>query len=375
MERYLGENTPKLGFGLMRLPKLPGGKTDIEQVKKMVDLFMGAGMTYFDTAFVYDKGGSEAAAKEALVDRYPRESFTLATKLNCPMGASNEKDAKQELFTSLERTGAGYIDYYLIHGIGQRNIKYYEDFGIFDFVREQKAAGLIKHWGFSFHDTPEMLDELLTKYPDAEFVQIQLNYADWEAPNVQSRACWEVIRKHNKPVVIMEPVKGGSLATPQAEVQTILKEANPDASFASWAIRYAASLDGILTVLSGMTSIEQMEDNISFMKDFKPLTDEEQEVIKKAQAVLNGNAAVPCTGCSYCTAGCPMQIPIPEIFAARNKDLIWGKTEEAKADFAKAVEGKGKPSDCIECKQCETVCPQHMMITRLLKEQVEYFEK
>ena len=375
MEQYFGQSTPKLGFGLMRLPKLTGGKIDIEQTKKMVDIFMSAGLTYFDTAYVYDSGDSEKAAKAALVDRYPRESYTLATKLCAWMGAHDEKSAKQQFTTSLERTGAGYFDYYLLHALQAGNYKKYDQYHLWDFVKEQKAKGLIKHWGFSFHATPDILDELLSDHPDAEFVQLQLNYADWENPDVTARANYEVARKHGKSIIVMEPVKGGALANPATKVQEILRQADPSASFASWAIRYAASLDGIITVLSGMSNLEQMEDNLSYMKGFKPLNAVEQEAIRKAQEAINGINSIPCTACHYCTAGCPKQIPIPEIFAARNKQLAWGQLQEGAADYAQAVSGAGKASDCIACGQCERACPQQLKVIGHLRDCAAAFEQ
>lgn len=375
MEQYFGELTPKLGFGLMRLPKEDTGKIDIEQTKKMVDLFMEAGLNYFDTAYVYDGGDSELAAKAALVDRYPRESFTLATKLCAWMGAEDEKAAKQQFYTSLERTGAGYFDYYLLHALQAGNYRKYDEYHLWDFVKEQKEKGLIRHWGFSFHAGPEILDELLTKHPDAEFVQLQLNYADWENPDVEARANYEVARKHGKSIVVMEPVKGGALAEPPKAVQDIFRKANPEASYASWAIRYVASLEGIITVLSGMSNVAQMEDNLSYMKQFKPLDGEEQTAIRKAQEAINGIKSIPCTGCHYCTAGCPKQIPIPEIFAARNKQLIWGQLEEGKAGYAEAVAGVGAASDCIACGQCERACPQQIPVIERLKDCAAVFGK
>ena len=374
MEQYFGESTPKLGFGLMRLPKTGTGKIDIEQTKKMVDLFMEAGLNYFDTAYVYDGGDSERAAKEALVDRYPRESYTLATKLCAWMGANNEKTAKQQFYTSLERTGAGYFDYYLLHALQAGNYKLYDKYHIWDFVKEQKEKGLIRHWGFSFHAGPDILDEVLTKHPDAEFVQLQLNYADWENPDVTARANYEGARKHGKSIVVMEPIKGGALANPPKEVQDIFRKANSDASFASWAIRYAASLEGIITVLSGMSNMEQMEDNLSYMKQFKTLNVEEQTAIRKAQEAINGIKSIPCTGCHYCTAGCPKQIPIPEIFAARNKQLVWGQLEEGKAGYADAISGGGSALDCIACGQCEKACPQQLPVIDRLKDCAAAFE-
>ena len=383
-------DTPKLGFGLMRLPAVPGDPDaiDIEQTKKMVDLFMEAGLTYFDTAFVYGKdGASEKAAKEALVDRYPRDSFTLATKLNAnaPFMASNEEECKRQFRISLERTGAGYFDFYLLHALQVNNYKKYDEYGLWDYVKGLKEEELIKHYGFSFHATPELLDKLLTEHPDVDFVQLQINYADWENPSVTSRAKnpsvtsranYEVARKHGVPIVVMEPVKGGTLANPPVSVQEILKTASPGASLPSWAIRYVASLPGILTVLSGMSNIEQMQDNLSYMKPsaFKPLSEEEQKVIAKAQEALAAIPSIPCTGCSYCTPGCPMNIPIPDIFSARNKQLIFGMMERGQAEYDRETAGKGKASDCIQCGQCEGACPQRINIIERLQDCVEAFE-
>ncbi len=374
MGQYFGADTPKLGFGLMRLPKGKDGKIDVEQVQEMVDLFMAAGLTYFDTAYVYDGGDSERAAKAALVDRYPRESYTLATKLCAWMGAHDEESAKQQFYTSLERTGAGYFDYYLLHALQAGNYRKYDEYHLWDFVKEQKEKGLIKHWGFSFHATPEILDELLTAHPDAEFVQLQINYADWENPAVTARANYEVARKHGKSIVVMEPVKGGALANPIPAVQDILRSANPAASFASWGIRYAASLDGIITVLSGMSSVEQMEDNLSYMKNFQPLDEVERTAIQRAQEAINGVKSIPCTACHYCTAGCPKRIPIPEIFAARNKQLLWGQMEEGRTDYAQAVENGGRASDCIACGQCVRACPQQLTVIDYLKDCAVQFD-
>lgn len=375
MERYFGEATPKLGFGLMRLPKTKDGKIDLEQTKQMVDRFMEAGLTYFDTAYVYDDGDSERAAKAALVDRYPRESFTLATKLCAWMGAHDEKSAKQQFYTSLERTGAGYFDYYLLHALQAGNYKTYDKYHIWDFVKEQKEKGLIKHWGFSFHATPDILDQLLTDHPDAEFVQLQLNYADWENPDVTARENYEVARKHGKSIVVVEPVKGGALANPPTKVQEIFRQADLKASFASWAIRYAASLDGIITVLSGMSNLEQMEDNLSYMKDFRPLNAHEQQAIRKAQEAINGVKSIPCTACHYCTGGCPKQIPIPEIFAARNRQLVWGQLQEGQAAYDQLAAKGNVASDCIGCGQCERACPQQIKVIQRLKECAAALEK
>lgn len=360
----------KLGFGLMRLPKA-NEAIDVPQVCEMVDHFLAAGFTYFDTAYVYD--GSEVAAKAALVDRHPRASYTLATKLHVGKCA-NAEEARKELETSLARTGAGYFDYYLLHALMANNVDKYEEFGLWDFVRELKANGTIRHYGFSFHDSPELLDKLLTEHPDVDFVQLQINYADWENPEVQSRACYEVARKHGKQVVIMEPVKGGALANPPEQVKALFDAAKPGASYASWALRFAASLDGVLAVLSGMSNLEQVDDNLATMSDFQPLNDAEQKVIQQAQHILGNSAAIACTACHYCTAGCPKKIAIPEIFAAANKQLANGQKAEAAAAYAAATAEGGKASACIHCKQCERICPQHLPITDLLGRCAAMFE-
>lgn len=371
MSDYFGKEIPKLGFGLMRLPK-NGGKTDVEQVKTMVDMFLGAGFTYFDTAFVY--GDSEEVTKKALVERHPRESYTLTTKLNAFMKAGSEQAAKNQFYKSLERTGAGYFDFYLLHALMAINYKKYDRYHIWDFVKEQKEKGLIKHFGFSFHAGPKLLDKLLTAHPEVDFVQLQINYADWENPFISSRANYEVARKHGKSVVIMEPVKGGALADPPKRVKTLLKEANPDMSYASWAIRFAASLDGVMTVLSGMSNVEQMRDNISYMKNFAPLSDEEQRVIHEAQRIMGASSTIPCTACRYCVDGCPKNIRIPDIFSAANKRYGNGQTKGATEAYQTATAEGGLASACIGCKQCERACPQSLPITKHLKQCASLFE-
>ena len=360
---FLGEEIKKLGFGLMRLPKI-NGEIDIEQSKKMVDLFMSKGFTYFDTAYVYDNGKSEEAAKEILVKRYPRESFQLATKLPLWDKSASVEEVKQRFFTSLERTGAGYIDYYLLHSLGGERSALYDEYGLWDFLIELKQKGLIKHLGFSFHDKADALDKILTAHPEAEFVQLQINYADWENEDIQSRKCYEVARKHNKPVIIMEPVRGGSLATLPDEAAEVFKKANPNLSVASWAIRFAASLEGVITVLSGMSNTEQMEDNLSFMDDFVPISAEEREVINNAYEIMSKIPQVPCTNCRYCVEGCPKNIPINEIFSLLNFQDKFNNESLAKHLYSNAVnkENVGKATDCIACKKCENVCPQHIKI-------------
>ena len=376
MTEYLGKEIPKLGFGFMRLPRKKEDQSviDMDQVKTMVDHFMNAGLYYFDTAYVYDNGKSEEAIKEALVDRYPRDQFRLATKLNAWMGCTDEETAKQQFYTSLERTGAGYFDFYLLHALQKGNYEKYDQYHLWDFVKEQKAKGLIKHWGFSFHADPVLLEELLTRHPDVDFIQLQINYADWDNPSVESRANYEVARKHQVPVVIMEPVKGGTLANPPEAVREIFHKQDPDASAASWAIRFAASLDGIITVLSGMSTLEQLEDNISYMKDFKPLDDSEMKTVHQVQEVLQSIDAIPCTGCHYCTEGCPMHIDIPGIFTAMNLNMVFERLEDAKREYNWRTGKGGKASDCIACGQCEKACPQQIKVITRLKECAQILE-
>ncbi|MCI8417990.1 MAG: 4Fe-4S dicluster domain-containing protein [Lachnospiraceae bacterium] len=369
---YLGESIPKLGFGLMRLPML-GEEVDLEQTKQMVDLFLEKGFTYFDTAYGYLGGKSEAAAKVALVDRYPRDAYQLATKLPAWMAKSRE-EATNMFQISLDRTGAGYFDFYLLHNLGADRIQYFEEYGIWDFLKDKKEKGLIKHLGFSFHDKAVLLDELLDKHPEIEFVQLQINYADWDSETIQSRKCYETARKHGKPVIIMEPVKGGSLARLPEGPGAIFHEANPDASLPSWAIRYAASLEGIITVLSGMSTLEQMQDNLSYMEHFKPLTQAEHETVKKAQAELARIPQIPCTGCDYCRKGCPQQVLIPNMFRSMNNYLVYNNLQGARSNYAFETRNGGKASLCVECGQCESVCPQHISIIEELKRIVTTLE-
>ena len=366
MSDWFGKNVFKLGFGLMRLPKDEKGLNDTLKVSEMTDRFIDAGGTYFDTAFVYDDGDSERVAREALIQRHDRESFTLCTKLNAAMHGMTEEKAKDQFYVSLKRTGAEYFDYYLLHALSRNNYMKYEEFGLWDYVREQKQNGLIKNFGFSFHGDPQLLDELLTKYDDVDFIQLQINYADWNNPGVASGECYKTARKHNVSMTIMEPLKGGALANPNDSILKIFKKAAPGMSCASWGIRYAASLEGVITVLSGMSDLSQMDDNLSYMKDFKPLSDDEYKIIEEVKKELEKDNSIKCTSCSYCISGCPKSIPIPAIFAVKNKES--GNWDGGKGAYQIATQGKGKAGDCIECGQCEMACPQHLPIISLLKE-------
>lgn len=366
MNEYLGKDIPKLGFGLMRLPQC-GAEIDIEQTKAMVDLFLNAGFNYFDTAYGYGAGASERAIKTALVDRYPRERFYLATKLPAFM-AKSRAEAEQMLETSLARTGAGYFDFYLLHNLGAGRTQFYEDYGMWDFVLRKKEEGVLRHIGFSIHDGAEALDRVLTAHPEAEFVQLQINYADWDDPGVQARECYAVARAHGKPIIIMEPVKGGTLSTLPPEAAAPLLDARPDASLSSWALRYAASLEGLVTVLSGMSDLAQMRDNLATMTQFQPLTDAERAALERTRAILAAADTVPCTACNYCTAGCPQHIGIPEALEALNLYRTYHSAARAKDSFAWPLsQGKHRASECIACGACEAVCPQRIPIIEELK--------
>ena len=363
---YLGENIKKLGFGLMRLPQTDG-VIDVEQVKAMVDRFMEAGFTYFDTAWAY--GGSEDAIRQALVERYPRESFQLATKNAAWINCKTKEEAYAQFDDSLKKTGAGYFDFYLLHNLGEARTKYFDEFDMWSWVQEKKAAGLIKHVGFSFHSTPEELEALLTAHPEMEFVQLQINYADWENPAIQSKRCYEVARKFGKPVIIMEPVKGGMLATPPEAVEKLFKAAEPEASVASWAVRFAADLEGVITVLSGMSTLGQMEDNLSYMKNFTGLNDAQRAVISRAQEELKKIPLIPCTTCNYCAKVCPVGIGISGSFTAMNYLTLYGDKAAALHQEGWLVGGHGlkRADECIKCGKCEEACPQHIAIRENLE--------
>lgn len=364
---YLGEEIKKLGFGLMRLPK-ENDVIDVEQVKEMVDLFLEAGFTYFDTAWAY--AGSEDAVRQALVERYPRESYQLATKNAAWINCRTKEEAWAQFDTSLAQTGAGFFDFYLLHNLGEGRTHYFDDFDMWNWVQKKKKEGLIRHVGFSFHSTPEELEEILTAHPEIEFVQLQINYADWDNPAVQSRRCYETARRHGKPVIIMEPVKGGMLATPPESVEKILKTAEPGSSMASWAIRFAASLEGVITVLSGMSNVEQMKDNLSSMKSFEGFTKSQKETLGQAQEELKKVPLIPCTSCNYCAKVCPTNIGISGSFTAMNYLTLYRDFGRAKHQEEWLVGGHGlKHADaCIKCGKCEEACPQHIAVRETLEQ-------
>ncbi len=363
---YLGADIAKLGFGLMRLPMIKG-EVDMEQTKQMADLFLKSGFTYFDTAYVYNGGKSEVAMREAVVKRHPRASFQLATKLPV-WEVKSRKDMDKLFATSLERTGAGYFDFYMLHALDKGRLPSLDEHGMWEFVIRMKEKGLIRHAGFSFHDKADVLDEILTAHPEMEFVQLQINYADWESDDVQSRACYEVARKHNKAVIVMEPVKGGNLAGMPPDIQNMMRAMNPDLSVASWAVRFAASLEGVVTVLSGMSSLAQMQDNVSYMSHFKPMDDSERKVLADVVVKLAEIPVIPCTDCKYCIDSCPQKIKIPDIFSTYNDYKLYDNLAGVKGHYKWVTSKSGKASDCIACAACESHCPQHIRIIDELKE-------
>ena len=357
---------PKLGFGCMRLP-VKDDEIDIEQMKEMVDLYLNAGLNYFDTAYVYHRGKSEVAIKEAIIDRYPRESFILADKL--PAWEIHSKEDRDRIFNEqLERTGAGYFDMYLLHSVEDGNIHIYRENDCFEWAKAKRDEGLIIHFGFSFHGTPGLLKELLDEHPEVEFVQIQLNYADWDNPKVRSGELHQILCERNIPMVIMEPIKGGTLAKLRPELEAHYLEAEPNKSIASWALRFVGSLPGVMTILSGMSALEQMKDNVNTFTHFEPLNEKEKELIDQVVKEMFSVEQIGCTACRYCTEGCPMNIAIPDIFRIVNEHTIYENVDKAKFSYGFLLnKDHGKASDCLQCGQCESVCPQHLPIIELMQ--------
>lgn len=372
----------KLGFGAMRLPVLDKddpSKVDIELLKKMIDVYMERGFSYFDTAYVYHGGNSERALKAALVDRYPRDSFTITTKL--PSAAVKSYEDRDRVFNEqMERLGIDYFDYYWLHCVMNSSLeKAFDKYDCFTWLSEKKAQGLVKHIGFSFHGDAELLDEVLMKHPEMDYVQLQLNYLDWESYDIQSKRCYEVCQKYNKPVIVMEPVKGGALAEDNLSdrINMVFKDYDPSMSVASWGIRFAATLPDVYMVLSGMSTMEQVEDNTNYMQDFVPLTEEEMNMCLKVAEMINAERPIDCTACRYCTEGCPQQIRIPDYFKMYNRlkqTTSQGTIGRMHEQYNEFIKTNTNPSECLECGQCEDACPQHLPIIQYLKDVVEAFE-
>ena len=362
------DRMPKLGFGLMRLPE-QNGKIDLGQVCRMVDAYMESGMNYFDTAYVYHGGNSEKIIKEAIVKRYPRDSFMVATKL--PAWCMSKESDRDRIFNEqLERCGVDYFDFYLLHSVEDGgNGETYDRLNCWDWAMQKKTEGKIRHFGFSFHGSPAYLEKTLDAHPEVEFVQIQLNYADWENPVVRSGKLYEILHSRNIPMIIMEPVKGGTLAKLTPELEAKYKAVQPNKSIASWALRFVGSLPGVMTILSGMSAEEQMRDNIGTFTHFEPLTEDEKALVDQVRAIMLNVPQIGCTACRYCTDGCPMHISIPDVFRAINTMNLYKEEFRPKAFYGGLIgQGYGRAGDCIGCGQCEGVCPQHLPIINLLKD-------
>lgn len=372
------QNKKDFGFGCMRLPTLRQDDPvsfDYEKINALFDAFLVQGFTYFDTAYTYHGYHAEEAVRHALVERHPRDAFQLATKL--PLRDFKDSEDLEKIFNEqLTNCGVEFFDYYLLHNMGTNVYEKCRKYDAFGFATQKKAGGKIRQLGMSFHDTPELLDEILSQYAGIfDFIQLQVNYADWEQPNVQSRRCLEIARKYGKPVTVMEPCKGGTLVNLPEEAEKLLRDYAPDASNASWALRFAASQPEVTRVLSGMNTMEQVLDNTATFANFQPLNEEEMAVIRDVTKIIEANTAVPCTGCAYCTHGCPKNIAIPQYFALYNNIArTTGSFSSQAVYYNNTALTHGKASECIGCKQCEKACPQHLPITKHLKAVAEKFE-
>ncbi len=364
----------RLGFGFMRLPLNDDGTIDIDESCKLVDLYMDRGFNYFDTAYGYHDEKSENAVKQCVVQRYSREKFCIADKLPVWL-IENESDPQKLFDEQRERAGVDYFDYYLLHALSNSRIKTLDDNNVWAFMQKQKELGTAKYIGFSFHDKAEILDKILTAHPIFDFVQLQINYIDWDSDNIESRKCYEIARRHNVEIIVMEPVKGGLLVNFKDEYMQMLKEYAPDKNIASWALRYVASLEGVGMLLSGMHNMQQVDENTKTMANFAPLTSEERSVLDNVTNGILSVKTIGCTSCEYCVKGCPVNLKIPQILASYNSYLQYGiEAPGVKNAHVYVMAMAGKAGDCIECGQCEGVCPQHLEIIKAMNETAQLLE-
>lgn len=360
----------KFGFGCMRLP-MKDGEVNYEEFSRMVDRFLKEGFRYFDTAHGYLDGKSETAVRDCLVKRYPRSAYSLTDKLTDDY-FKKEEDIRPLFEEQLEKTGVDYFDYYLIHSVTASNYPKFQRCEAFKVASELRREGKIHHLGMSFHDNAQLLEQILTEHPEIEIVQIQLNYKDYDDPSIQSRAVYDVCEKFHKPVIVMEPCKGGGLINLPDEASKIFNALG--GSYASYAIRFCASFPSVVMVLSGMSNCEQLEQNVAFMKDFKPFSEEEYKAVEQVRAILKKLDAIACTACRYCVPGCPKQIPIPDIFACFNAKKKYKNDWNSDFYYSINTAGKGKASDCIRCGKCERTCPQHLPVRDLLRDAAAVLE-
>jgi hypothetical protein len=370
--KFFGNIKNNFGFGCMRLP-MKDGEVDYEEMNRMVDAFLEAGFNYFDTAHGYLGGKSEIALRECLTKRYPREQYILTNKLTNSF-FKKEEDIRPLFESQLAACGVSYFDFYLMHAQNEDHFAYFKKRRAYETALELKEEGKIKHFGISFHDRADVLEKILKEYPQIEVVQIQFNYVDYEDEAVESRKCYEVCQKYGKPVIVMEPVKGGSLVNLPQEARDVFDGVGNGLSYASYAIRFAAGFDQIMMVLSGMSNLEQMQDNLSYMKDFKPLSEKEKAAVDQVCTMFRNLGAIPCTACRYCTDGCPKHISIPDLFSCMNAKQIFKDWNQDWYYNEVYTKNAGKASDCIKCGKCEKACPQHLEIRKLLEEVAKTFE-